>query len=114
MSDLLTVSTSDEEGFVHLRFEGNLDTSSSPQAQEALNGAIEAGATKLLVDFESLDFVSSAGLRVLLATAKSLGRLGGAMHICSLNETVDEVFEISGFSTIFNVFKSRDEAVAAF
>jgi anti-sigma B factor antagonist len=110
----LSIDVSADQDVHVLRFRGNLDTNSSPQAQEALNQAVENGATKLLVDFEALDFISSAGLRVLLATAKSLGRQGGAMRICALNETVDEVFEISGFSTIFSVYPTRAEALAGF
>lgn len=114
MSDLLSIHPSAEGDVTVLRFHGNLDTNSAPDAQTALNQAIGDGARKLLVDFQELDFISSAGLRVLLAAAKSIGREGGAMHICALNETVDEVFEISGFSTIFNVFASREDAVAGF
>jgi len=61
-----------------------------------------------------LDYISSAGLRVLLVTAKRLGGSGGSLHICGLNETVDEVFEISGFSVILNVFGTADEAMQGF
>jgi anti-anti-sigma factor len=53
-------------------------------------------------------------LRVLLATAKKLGGVGGDLRICGLNETVSEIFEISGFSTILNVFPSEAEALADF
>jgi anti-anti-sigma factor len=114
MSDLLNIQVVNVEDIVHLSLEGNMDTNSSPDAQEALMTAIDGGAKKVLVDLEALDFISSAGLRVLLTAAKALGRQGGSMRICSLNETVDEVFEISGFSTIFNVFASREEAMTGF
>ena len=94
--------------------EGNLDTNTSVDAQEHINGLIDEGAQKLLVDFAKVDFVSSAGLRVLLATAKKLGGIGGSLRICGLNESVNEVFEISGFSTILDVFPTRDEALQGF
>ena len=55
---------------------------------------------------------SVAGLRVLLATSKKLMAAGGDMRICSLHETVNKVFEMSGFSTIISVFESRDEAMS--
>jgi anti-sigma B factor antagonist len=96
-----------------LKFEGNLDTNTSPKAQDALDKACEAGS-KVLVDFSNLDYVSSAGLRVLLMTAKKLKSQSGQFHICNLNETVQEVFEISGFSSIFNVFGDHEAALAAF
>ena len=91
-----------------VRLEGNLDTNTSPDAESFLNESIEDGASKIVVNLDQVDFVSSAGLRVLLATAKKLGSSGGSLRICGLNETVNEVFEISGFSTILSVFP--DEA----
>ena len=95
-----------------VRLEGNLDTNTSSSAQEFLNSAIDEGAAKIVVNFEKVDFVSSAGLRVLLATAKRLGSSGGSLRVCGLNETVSEVFEISGFSTILSVFPTESEALS--
>ena len=97
-----------------VEMEGNLDTNTSADAQEHINTLIDDGTVKLLVDFAKVDFVSSAGLRVLLATAKRLGGTGGSLRICGLNETVGEVFEISGFSVILNVFGSEAEALEGF
>lgn len=95
-----------------VRLEGNLDTNTSSSAQEFLNSAIDQGAAKIVVNFDKVDFVSSAGLRVLLATAKRLGGSGGSLRVCGLNETVSEVFEISGFSTILSVFPTESEALS--
>lgn len=95
-----------------VRFDGNLDTNTSTDAHDFLNSAIDEGASKIVISFEKVDFVSSAGLRILLATAKRLGGTGGVLRICGLNETVSEVFEISGFSTILNVFPTEADALA--
>jgi anti-anti-sigma factor len=97
-----------------LSFEGNLDTSTSPEAEAKINELIDGGASKLLINFEQLNFISSSGLRVLLATAKKLGPAGGALRICALNPTVQEVFDISGFGTILAVSASEEEALATF
>ena len=97
-----------------LSFQGNLDTNTSPQAEKEINGLIEAGAQKLLVNFEKLDYISSAGLRILLATAKKLKASQGDLKICCLNETVQEVFDISGFATILSVSKTEEEALGAY
>jgi anti-sigma B factor antagonist len=94
--------------------DGKLDTNTSIEAQEYLDKLIEGGASKILIDLGKVDFVSSAGLRILLASAKRLGGSGGSLRVCSLNETVGEVFEISGFSTILNVFGSEEEALQGF
>jgi anti-anti-sigma factor len=90
--------------------EGSLDTNTSKEAGDQLNKLVADGNKKLLVDLSNLDYVSSAGLRILLATTKALKPLKGEMRICGLNETVNEVFEISGFTMIFNVFKTAEEA----
>lgn len=97
-----------------LSFQGNLDTNTSPQAESEINSLIDAGAQKLLVNFEKLDYISSAGLRILLATAKKLKASEGDLKICGLNDTVQEVFDISGFATILSVTKTEDEALGAF
>ena len=108
----MDISSKIKDNITVVRFEGNLDTNNSTEAQDYLNDAIDGGASKVVVCFEKVDFVSSAGLRVLLATAKKLGAGGGTLRVCGLNETVAEVFEISGFSTILNVFPSETEALS--
>ena len=110
----MNITTTEVEGITIAAFEGNLDTNTAPDAEELLGELLEKGVTKILVDFTTLDYISSAGLRVLLVTTKRLGGTGGSMRLCGLNETVDEVFEISGFSTIFSVFGTRDEALEGF
>ena len=95
-------------------FEGNLDTNTAPEAEERLSELAREGSGKILIDFADLDYISSAGLRVLLATAKKLRGAGGNLRLCSLNEMVSEVFEISGFSTIFAVFPTEAEALEGF
>jgi anti-sigma B factor antagonist len=110
----MDISCEVKDNVTVVRFEGNLDTNTSTDAQDYLNKAIDEGAAKVVVCFDKVDFVSSAGLRVLLATAKKLGGGGGSLRVCGLNETVSEVFEISGFSTILNVFPSEAEALSGF
>lgn len=97
-----------------LSFQGNLDTNTAPEAESLINGLIDAGIQKFLVNFEQLEYISSAGLRVLLATAKKLKPIDGDLKICCLNPTVQEVFDISGFSTILSVTSSEEEALSAF
>jgi anti-anti-sigma factor len=89
---------------------GSFDSNSSPQAQQALDGILSSGARKIVIDFSAVDYISSAGLRVMLATAKRLGG-GGALRLFGLNETVREVFDISGFSTILALFATEADAL---
>jgi anti-anti-sigma factor len=104
-----------DEGSVKLvRFQGRLDSNTSAAAESELTGLLGAGASQLLLDFEHLDYISSAGLRIVLATAKRIRAKGGALRLCSLNEMVFEVFEISGFVTLLDVHPTQAEALAAF
>ena len=95
-----------------VKLQGNLDTNSSPEVQDFLNGLVDSGSGKLLITLSGVDFVSSAGLRVLLATAKKIG--AGQLRISDLNPEVLEVFEMSGFSTILAVFPTEAEALQGF
>jgi len=93
---------------------GKLDSNTSPQAQQALDAVLAGGAKKMAVDFTALDYISSAGLRVLLGTAKRLSGAGGSLRLFGLNDTVREVFDISGFSTILTVFATEADALKGF
>ena len=97
-----------------LAFQGSLDTQTAPNAELQLTRMVEEGDTKILVNLEKLDYISSAGLRVLLATAKKLKTTGGELRICSLNELVTEVFDISGFDMILPISASESEALEGF
>src|SRR5690606_18220686 len=93
---------------------GSLDSATSPQAQAALEAAVTGGARKIAIDFTKLDYISSAGLRVMLGTAKQLSAKNGALRLFGLNQTVKEVFDISGFSKILAVMPGEAEALAGF
>ena len=97
---------------VHIvAFTGSLDSGTSPEAQKSL-GAVLASAKKVVLDFTELDYISSAGLRVLLGAAKQLRASGGKLGMFGLNQSVREVFDISGFSSILPVYQSEADAIA--
>ena len=95
-------------------FQGHLDTNTSFEAEQYLKELIEQGNTRIIVNFDKLEFISSSGLRILLVTAKQLRASEGDLRICNLNETVQEVFDISGFSTILSVFLAEEQALDGF
>ncbi len=84
-----------------VNLEGRLDTTTAPQLEGELRSSID-GLTGLVIDLEKLDYISSAGLRVLLAMQKIMNRQG-EMIIKNANETVMEVFEVTGFSDILTI-----------
>ncbi len=110
----MDIKITTEENFVLVSIDGSLDTNTSKAAHDQLNNLVDEGKIKLLIDLTNLNYIASSGLRILLATSKKLKPLKGEMRICGLNETVNEVFEISGFTMIFNVFKSAEEAKVEF
>ncbi len=107
----MDISTEQIDTTTVVRLSGNLDTNTSGPAHEKLEALIEQGNMHLLVNLRQVAFVSSAGLRILLATAKRLNGTEGSLKISNLNETVNEVFEISGFNSILNVFITEEDAL---
>ena len=92
---------------------GNLDTGTSPEVEKAIFECIDGGCTKLLINLGQTPYISSSGLRVMLASAKKLKGIG-ELRISNLNDTNQEVFDISGFSTILNVDTVEEEALSKF
>ena len=90
---------------------GRLDTSNSPEAEQALMEHVEAGELKIVMDFAKTDYISSAGLRVLLKTAKILTQKGGKLALCHANEQIAEVLKISGFTSLIKCLETLDEAI---
>ena len=86
---------------LNLVLEGRLDTTTAPQVEAELKGAVD-GITELNMDFEKLEYLSSAGLRVILAAQKTMNKQG-KMVIRHVNETIREVFEVTGFIDILTI-----------
>ena len=84
-----------------LAIEGRLDTLTAPELEAEIDKSV-SGANSLVLDFAKLDYVSSAGLRVLLSAHKKMQAKGG-MKIVHVNEIVNEVFEVTGFANILNI-----------
>jgi stage II sporulation protein AA (anti-sigma F factor antagonist) len=89
---------------------GRLDSSSAPSAEEQLTRLIGSGTPRLAIDLSKLEYISSAGLRVLLLVARRVQQAHGKLALFGLTPSVHEVFSISGFNTIFTI---RDDAAAA-
>jgi len=92
---------------------GRLDSSSAPTAEEELTRLIGSGAPRLAIDLSNLEYISSAGLRVLLLIARKVQQAHGRLALCGLSPGVRDVFSISGFDTIFTIKDDRRSAIAA-
>lgn len=100
------------QGSLHcLRLAGRLDTSTSPELQKAVETLLaDASVAKLALDFGGVQYVSSAGLRVLLIAMKTLKARHGALILCAVREEVKQVLKISGFQAFLTLAASLEEA----
>ncbi len=103
----------EQQGAVRiLALSGRLDTETSADLELALQDLQAAGATHFLIDMADIGYVSSAGLRVLLALAKQLDGGRGSLRLCELNAAVTQVFDVAGFSKLFLIYPTRAAALA--
>ena len=95
----ITSTMNDKE--LNIALEGRLDTVTAPDLERELKAKMD-DADKLTFDFTNLEYISSAGLRVLLSSHKAMSKRGG-MKVVHVNEVVSEVFEVTGFTDILNI-----------
>jgi anti-anti-sigma factor len=100
--------------FNNITLKGRLDTITSIPFEKQILSLIEKGENNFLINCEQLNYISSAGLRVLLLTSKKVTPSGGKVILSTLQDHIREVFEISGFTAIFKIFNTHDEAVKYF
>jgi anti-anti-sigma factor len=91
---------------------GRVDSATSSALEAKLLGHVRTGDTRLVIDLAAVDYISSAGLRILLRVANELRPMGGTLVLCSMADSVREVFELAGFTALFAIEASRDRAVA--
>jgi anti-sigma B factor antagonist len=103
-----------QDAISFFKLNGRLDSNTSQGLEEKVFGAILDGSKNMVIDFKDIDYISSAGLRVILKATKALHREKGKIMLCSMQDYVKEVFEIAGFDTFLPIVGSMDEALDAF
>jgi anti-sigma B factor antagonist len=99
----------DGESVVVVELSGRLDAGSAQEAERRLTEAA-GSARNVIVNLGGVEYISSAGLRSLLVVAKKVRQLNGVLGLCLLSKGVREVFDISGFSSIFTLYDSEEAA----
>lgn len=103
-----------KEGAVSIvGIKGRLDALTSKRAEEQLLKLVDSGERFLVLDMAELDYMSSVGLRVLILLGKRLKQAQGRVVVCALQESIQQIFEIAGFTKLFPEYRTRTEAVAA-
>ena len=97
----MNIQQTRNENALVIALEGRLDTMTAPELEATLKTALE-GVEELTFDFEKLEYISSAGLRILLSAQKTMNRQG-SMKVVHANEIIMEIFEVTGFSDILTI-----------
>ena len=99
---------------VILAVHGKLDAATSPLFEERVRPMLDQGDRNFLLDFAHLDYISSAALRSLLGLARKATNAGGKVVLLSLQGPIRDIFDMSGFTQIFPIYSSQEEAIRSF
>lgn len=108
------VSVSEMRRVTLVEVNGRVDSTNAAKLGEALNEQIDAGHNQIVLDLANVEYMSSAGLREIVAAAKKVRNLNGDLRIASPSARVKEVLELAGLNMIFKVFPTPVEAVGSF
>ena len=111
----MDVTSERQDGVLSAQVGGRIDGTNASEFEEAIRTAIEESDRAVIMDFEKLVYISSAGLRAILLTAKSLDNRNAKFALCSLSDQIalGEVFETSGFDKVIAIHSSKAEALAS-
>jgi len=109
----MQITQSKNQSIDIIALQGKLDAGTAPALEQKLMAMIDQGSKQLVINLEGLQYISSAGLRVLLMTAKKMKGASGKLALCGLQENVKEIFDLAGFTTIFSIYASASEASGA-
>ncbi|MEK3881874.1 STAS domain-containing protein [Paenibacillus sp. PL2-23] len=108
----MNIQATEQDGVTIIPLEGRLDGSNATVAEAAFLQLLSEGRERFVFDFSNLQYISSAGLRVILVAAKKLRASKGSMVCAALSEQVYDVFEMSGFTNILDLASTKEEALA--
>lgn len=100
-----------EGDFLIASISGRIDAVTSAELEKTLISKLDAGEGKFMVDMKDVEYISSAGLRVFLLIAKKLNTQKGKLVFYNLQKMIDDVFKVSGFYSLFGIFKNKEDAL---
>ena len=107
----MNVNVESLNDFKIVSLEGRLETTNASEFEKSIMEIIEGGCAILILDCTGLNYISSSGLRVFLVIQKKMMAVKGQFRLCSLQPTIREIFDISGFSVIFKLFPDQEAAM---
>jgi len=110
MSEIQAIN---QDGIVILNLKGRVDATNSGQVHDKVMDEIKNGCNKMIINFSEVNYISSAGLRVLIFATKSFAKNSGSFAVCSLNENIMKIFEISGLVNLFSIHDDLETGIDA-
>ena len=107
------IQTANQDGIVILNLKGRVDATNSGTVHDKVMDEIKNGCNKMIINFSDVNYISSAGLRVLIFTTKSFAKSSGSFAVCSLNENIVKIFEISGLVNLFTIHDDLEQGIAS-
>jgi anti-sigma B factor antagonist len=109
----IEISEKKQDGTMILSVKGRVDSNTSPAFEQKILELIKCGEARFVLNFEELDYISSAGLRVLLKAVKDLKKSNGALHLCCIKDYIKEVFVMSGFDAFLPIHATVEDSLKA-
>ncbi len=107
----MAITETKHDHYSVFKLNGRLDSNTAMGFEQKLFECMENGTQRMILDFQELDYISSAGLRVILKATKNLKSAEGKLVLCAMQDYVKEVFEISGFDSFLPIEATLDDAV---
>jgi anti-sigma B factor antagonist len=109
----MDLSQQDVGGVTVVQVKGRIDSTTAPALGDRLRANLAAPEVRVVLDLGALDYISSAGFRVLLLAAKRADEAGSRLVLCGISGKVSQLFDLGGFLDLFTIVGSRDEGIAA-
>jgi anti-sigma B factor antagonist len=110
----MQISTHEQGAVAVVAVNGRVDSATAPDLESALKKLVETEKTQIVLDLMDVEYMSSAGLRAMVSTLKTVKRVNGDLRVANPSPRVDEVLRLAGLTSIFSIYRSRDEAVQSF
>ena len=102
-----------KDGVSVFNLQGRIDASNSNQIHEKIMDEIESGASNIVINFSEVSYISSAGLRILVYTSKTMKKKSGTLSICAMSKNIEKIFQISGLMGLFDVHSNLEASLSS-
>ena len=110
----MDISTQQVKNVSVMTVKGRVDSATAPDLENALKQLVEGDKTQIVLDLKDVEYMSSAGLRAMVSTLKSVKRVNGDLRLCTPSPRVAEVLRLAGLNSIFSIYPAQADAVGSF